>query len=370
MSQAYVPSLEVVGSTLITKERTLPLKGDVNVKVGDIVNQGDIVASTYLPGKPVPINAATKLGIPPYELPECMLKNEGDEVLTDETIAIAKSFFGLFSTPLISPITGTIDSISRVSGQIILREAPIPVEVNAYISGKIIEVQENDGVTIETQACFIQGIFGIGQEKFGPLTRAVPDRKTILTPDHIRQEHQGRILLAGGLMTHEAIKKAEEYGVLGIIGGGLNDKDLKAILGYDLGVAITGNETGPTLIITEGFGDIPMSEGTFNLLNSHQGDLASINGATQIRAGVIRPEVIIPLVGDKIHKAPKMESKELAPGTNVRIIRNPHFGEIGEIIDLPHAQTLIPTEAKVRVATIRLKNGQDLTLPRANIEIV
>ena len=96
-------------------------------------------------------------------------------------------------------------------------------------------------------------------------------------------------------MTHEAINKAHDVGVLGIVGGGINDQDLKVILGYDLGVAITGNEVGPTLVVTEGFGDISMGERTFDLLCSHEGRKASINGATQIRAGVIRPEVIIPL---------------------------------------------------------------------------
>jgi hypothetical protein len=303
-------------------------------------------------------------------MPECIKKSEGDQVETDEMIGLAKSFFGLFSTALVSPITGTIDSISRVSGQIILREAPIPVEVNAYLSGKIIEIAEDEGVTIETQACYIQGIFGIGQEKYGPLVKAVTDRHTILVPDHIHPEHRGTILIAGSLITHEAIKKAQEIGVFGIIGGGINDKDLKEILGYDLGVAITGNEEGCTIIVTEGFGEIPMSDKTFNLLCSHAGDIASINGATQIRAGVIRPEVIIPLSEEKMKKAPKAEVKDFIPGARVRIIRNPHFGEIGEIVELPHAQTLIPTEAKVRVAIIRLKNGQLHTLPRANIEVV
>ena len=41
-----------------------------------------------------------------------------------------------------------------------------------------------------------------------------------------------------------------------------------------------------------------MAERTFSLLKSLEGKTASINGATQIRAGVIRPEVIVPLEVD------------------------------------------------------------------------
>ena len=89
--------------------------------------------------------------------------------------------------------------------------------------------------------------------------------------------------------------RAKEMGVAGLVVGGIHDKDLRALLGYDLGVAITGTEqVGFTLILTEGFGTIPMAAKTFSLLSAHAGQQASISGATQIRAGVIRPEIIIP----------------------------------------------------------------------------
>ena len=77
--------------------------------------------------------------------------------------------------------------------------------------------------------------------------------------------------------------------------GGFDYDDIKALLGYEVGVAITGNEElGLTLVVTEGFGEIQMAPGTFALLKKHAGRRASINGATQIRAGVIRPEVVSP----------------------------------------------------------------------------
>ena len=371
MGQAYVPSLDVLENTVVSRERRLPLKGETRVEVGAKVSQDTIVAATELPGKPVPVSAAVKLGSTATELAECMLKKEGDQVEQDEIIAMAYSLFGLIKTPLISPIRGTIDSISRVSGQIILREAPIPVQVNAYISGEVVDVEEFEGVTVQTHASSIQGIFGIGKEKVGELVKAVESRETTLDAAHVLPEHKGKILIGGSLMTHEAISKARDLGIIGIIGGGLNDQDLKAILGYDLGVAITGNEDGPTLIVTEGFGAIGMSQKTFDLLCSHVGKKASINGATQIRAGVIRPEVIIPL--DQAVKSGEEaieEGRVLELGAKARVIRNPRFGEIGEIIELPHAQTPIPTGAKVRVAVLKMKDGVKLTIPRANLELV
>lgn len=371
MSQAYVPSLDVLEKTLVSRERRLPLKGNTLVIKGSVVTQETIVAATELPGKPIPISAAVKLGVSPAELMDCMLKKEGDPVEQDEIIGMSYSLFGLFKTPLISPIRGTIDSISRISGQIILREAPIPVEINAYISGEVIEVEENEGVTLKTQAALIQGIFGIGKEKVGPLVKAVPNRNTILEASHIKSEHADKILIGGSLISSGAIERARDIGVFGIIGGGLNDRDLKEILGYDLGVAITGNEEGPTLIVTEGFGPIEMSQKTFELLCAHEGRKASINGATQIRAGVIRPEVIIPLEKDHSGSALKeVEGRVLQLGAIARVIRNPRFGELGEIIELPHEQTLIPTGARVRVAVLKMGDGTILSVPRANLELV
>jgi hypothetical protein len=143
-------------------------------------------------------------------------------------------------------------------------------------------------------------------------------------------------------------------------------------MGYDIGVAITGSEqVGLTLIITEGFGKMRMADRTFNLLKSLSGKKSSINGATQIRAGVMRPEVIV-----SSDKALSKKTSDISTGlgleigTPVRIIREPHFGTIGKVVALPVELAKIETEAKVRVLEVELDNKQKVTLPRANVEII
>jgi hypothetical protein len=137
-------------------------------------------------------------------------------------------------------------------------------------------------------------------------------------------------------------------------------------------VAITGSENiGLTLIITEGFGKLRMAKRTFELLASLDGQKASCNGATQIRAGVIRPEVIVPLDG-KVEK--KEEDKSLKEGMNIgtmiRIIRDPYFGRIGKVKSLPPELRTIETEAKVRIVEVELDTGENVIVPRANVEII
>ncbi len=80
------------------------------------------------------------------------------------------------------------------------------------------------------------------------------------------------MLLGGATANVAQIRKAIEVGAVGIIVGAVSDAVLRAYLGYDIGVAITGQEDVPlTLILTEGFGQLAMAQRTFALLDALQG---------------------------------------------------------------------------------------------------
>ena len=373
MAHAYTPGLKVTEKMLISKRRILPLKGEVVVKVGDRVHPDDVVARTELPGNVEPVNVANILGVPPEDVSECMLKNTGEEVEEGEIIAKSKSFFGLFTSTCKAKIDGVIENVSSVTGQVLLRGAPIPVEVKAYLEGEVTEVIPEEGVEVKSWGAFAQGIFGIGGETHGELKIVSPDSKTVLDEKDITPELKGKIIIGGSLVTAAALKKAIANGVRGIVVGGFNDQDLRDFLGYDLGVAITGNEEkGITLVVTEGFGEMNMADHTYNLLKSKEGKLACINGATQIRAGVIRPEVVIPAEGD-VHvedTADSVGSHGLEVGTPVRIIRHPYFGIIGKVTDLPSQLQELESESKARVLEVELEDGQRAVIPRANVELL
>ena len=157
-----------------------------------------------------------------------------------------------------------------------------------------------------------------------------------------------------------------------IVAGGIHDRDLRQLLGYDIGVAVTGTERiGITLIVTEGFGMIPMAEYTFKLLSSRNGEKASVSGATQIRAGVMRPEIIVPGYPKNVTTCKKEDGRGwIEPGDPVRIIREPHFGVIGTVKSLPPELTKVGSESHVRVLEVDLPGGETLVIPRANIEVL
>lgn len=376
MGQAYTPGLKVVAKEIVEKERRLPLKGDLQVKPGDIVSSDNIVACTSLPGNPEMINICNKLGVEAPEVPGCMLVKEGDQVKQDQMIAQSKGFFGFFKTPCNSPCDGTVELISNVTGQVTIRRPPVPVEISAYIDGKIKEVMDGEGVVIETEATFIQGIFGIGGEVVGELKILCNTPDQVLDEGLVTEDCRDKIVVGGSMITSSAVKKLIKVGARGVIVGGIEDQDLKEFLGYDLGVAITGHEElGVSIVVTEGFGEIKMATKTFELLKASAGKKTSINGATQIRAGVIRPEIIIPLKSyEHIKHLMNKEVKEaglMQMGTPVRVIREPGFGRTARVSALPVELTQVESETWVRVVTLKFEDdGKEVTIPRANVEII
>jgi hypothetical protein len=372
MAHAYTPGLKVTEHDVIEKVRRLPLLGEVLVKKGDRVAPETVVARTELPGEPHTVNVANILGIEPEDIEHFMVRKVGDHVKAGEPIAKYKAFFGLINRPAPSKVNGVIELVSVVTGQVTIREPNIPVQIEAYIHGEVADVLPREGVVVRTEGAFIQGIFGVGGERTGIVKMLVSSPDQVLEGDMIKPEHRGLVVVGGSLITGEALKKAVDYGVAGVVGGGIIDRDIVALLGYDIGVAITGHEDiNTTVIITEGFGRIRMADKTFTLLQELEGESVSLNGATQIRAGVMRPEIVAP--GHKQRHAGEKQaelSEGMVPGTPIRIIREPYFGMLAEVVDLPPELVVIETEAKVRILTARLQNGTVVTVPRANVEII
>jgi len=370
MGHAYTPGLKVTAATEYVRSRILPIPGDVLVEEGDVVEPNTVVARALLPGVVQTQHLARLLGSSPADLHELLLVPEGGEVETDVPVARSRGIFGMFKTTVNAPTTGVLESVSRVSGQAIYREPPIPVEVAAYIAGTVAAVHEGTGVEVTARGTMVQGIFGIGPETSGTVEVLTDDPARPLEASMIRPEHEGAVLVGGSLAPLDVLRRAAETGVRALVVGGIDAAALEGLLGYDIGVAITGSEdVGTTLVVTEGFGRLAMSRRAFELLAERAGRVASVSGATQIRAGVMRPEVLVPAEIASVEES-AVDTGELRLDSVVRIIREPGFGELGRVVGLPPEPRELDTEARVRILTVALRSGEELTLPRANIELV
>ena len=76
-----------------------------------------------------------------------------------------------------------------------------------------------------------------------------------------------------------------------------------------------------------------------------------------------------PTSGDG-HGTADAQREGIRLGDPVRIIRDPLFGQIGEVSALPPDLTKIPTESEVRVLEVKLSDGKQAVIPRTNIEVI
>jgi len=372
LASAYTPGLTVSGDIIVRRVRRLPIKGDVLVKAGDDVAPDQVIAQALLPGPLQTLKLAEKLGVEPKDMLAMAKIKAGDTVEKGQLVAEGKKLFGIFKPPMaFSDYNGTIESISEVTGNALVREASIPVDITAYIQGKIAEVMPAEGAIVETRCAMVQGIFGVGGERTGVIRVAVAKPTDDLDVDAIQDSDAGKILIGGSGITYDAMVKATRVGVKGLVAGGIKDSDLVKFLGYDIGVAITGQEAIElTMLVTEGFGFLAMAEHTFELLKSLEGKTASINGATQIRAGVIRPEVICPLPADMAATNVAKQAFELTIGTPIRVIREPYFGKLGTVTELPAQLQQVESGTEVRVLKAKIEGEGEVLVPRANVEII
>ena len=196
MGHAYTPGLLVTPFKSHIVTRILPVPGEVLVSKGDMVNASDVVAQTHLPGEVYPLNLANMMAVPPGDVPSMMKIKQGDSVNQGDVMAQTPGIFGMMKKSIHSKYTGTLETVSGVTGQAIVRGPDLPVRVQAYISGIVKEIIPNQGCLIESNASYIQGIFGIGGETCGKLTVVAERNDQSLTPDQINTSHRGKVIVA------------------------------------------------------------------------------------------------------------------------------------------------------------------------------
>ena len=205
MAHSYTPGLTVTEHTTVRRRRMLSLPGTVLVATGETVRANQAVARAELPGKVYPLNLANQLGVAPDEIHEYLIKKAGDPVQKDEILAQNKPLIKWLKTEVLSPVTGVVESVSSVTGQVLLREPPRVLELLGYVDGRIVEVIPQQGVVVETDCSLVQGIFGIGGETRGEIMIAVTSPDEALTPRHLTADMKGKVVVGGSFISSDAL---------------------------------------------------------------------------------------------------------------------------------------------------------------------
>ncbi len=370
MSRALTPGLIASPRRSISRVRELPVLGQVLVEKGSCVASEQIIAEAELAGDLYILRLPERMGLEVSEVLSGLRVQEGDVVKTNDLLCHQSGLFGLLNSEARAPEAGTVEFIAEKTGNLGLRLAPNRITIDAYISGIVSEVEEDKAATITSEVCFIQGIFGVGGERKGTLRFLDVESDQVLTPSDFAGISEGSICVGGSSPTIEALYEASRVGIAGLICGSIDDRVLSQFLGYELGIALTGDENIPfSLVVTDGFGDLAISHRVLDALEGLDGKSASMNGKTQVRAGAVRPELIVDIEGVSTREQGEKELV-LEVGAEIRLLRVPYFGRFATVVELPIHEEKIPTGARTRVLRARLEDGSLVTIPRANVELI
>ena len=376
-----VPSLTITERIKICRTRELPVPGAALCAVGDYVTPETVVCRGEIAGEIVVVNPADELGISSDSLKENYLIAVGDKISEGDILVSKTYFFKLLKNEVRAPISGTIAFITAEHGRIgIQMPATIATRI-AYCGGQVTEIGKGGAVTLVNDVSLVQGIFGVGGERVGKIYTLPTALDALVLIADLPTDCSGLILVGGMAPASGTLKEAAARGAQGFVCGSVTARMLQEFVGSDIGVAVTGDEPiSMSLIVTEGFGEIAMSQHAYDVLALRAGCAASFNGTTQVRAGAVRPEIVVPILGAqrelKISTSTFADAPELIAvpqlkvGSRVRLIRYPYFGLFATVTQMPEELCVIETGARVRVLKAVLSDAREVTVPRTNIELL
>lgn len=345
----YAHSTAVEQSTTVQVERMLPNKGKIIARVGQTVSAAQIVGRTPVGSNFRVLPVAKALGIAPKELKKYLLVKKGDRI--DEGMVLV-SKKGFRNREYTSPLDGRLYDIN--AGRLIIQYRSGWHELRAMVSGTIVDRMQDRGVTIELAGSRIEGVWSSRREAFGKLMVLSSMGNMPLAPFQLNDDAAERVLVAGRITELEPLEMAAEIGIRGLIAGSVTSELTTAVKRLPFAV-----------IITDGIGQQPMAQPILHLLQNAENQLTSLLGRQP------RPEIIIAAKdGTSQAPTPTPKPKPVGIGQLVRILQAPHYGEVGEIINVYDKMQLMPIGIHAYGVAVQLRTGSLVFVPYANLDVI
>jgi uncharacterized protein (TIGR01319 family) len=243
------------------------------------------------------IDVATPFLIKPKNIKTYLSVMLGDPVRENQIIAF-KYGINVKKIAIKSPIKGIVTEIDLKKGTVTIENKLTPYIMRSFVSGRVSAVEPGIGVTVTAKCAVLNGASGFGGETYGEalfIERRDKFINDIKTSGNAVKEYAGRILVFKESINLPVLEAAKQLKVNGVIAPSVNNRDWTAFCKDDLSISFTGDEDfGFSLVLIKGFGKISMEEDTAELFKRYHLKEISISGRTQIRAGIIRPQIILP----------------------------------------------------------------------------
>jgi hypothetical protein len=277
--------------------------------------------------------------------------------------------------PVNAPCRGVIRAIDPAGAKMVIAPRETTSVASAY-SGYVIGASAGQ-IEFALWGERIVGAYGIGSVATGPL---VCDGEP--TP--------GCIWVTPRQAKLADLERAREVGVGGVWAASVEHRELEAFAGGERVRSVTGAWDGPVIVISEGFGDLDMPASARERLSSLVGRVVSISGQTHLRAGAVRPELLLTdeapeLAGgtdetnrvwwarnlQRVHEAARdvpPQQTNWAAGTGVRGMWGHRQGWQGELVGAPEPATLA-SGVRTDVILVRWEHGLTETVPVRNLVV-
>jgi hypothetical protein len=366
--------------TRIRIERVLPAPGEILVRTGESVEPTQKIARIPARGEIRILNVARALGLDGNDLSRVMVKKRDDRVKAGEIIAARRGLLPFWHKPCRSPMTGRLAAIGY--GWVVIEaegypgsptereEKPIdgkttgPEELDllACVTGKVVAVSDHHSVTVETVGATIHGACGVGGEAHGVLQVLAPHPSHTLTADEIGLGSNNAILVAGAGVSSEALERARQMQVRGIIVGGIPASLHDLIPGLPF-----------PIVATEGYGHLPMSPLNFGILKRLEGHEAFINGEAGHTGDSARPIIVVPQTERQEDEAEfpvdRSPAEPARVGDLVRAVRQPLLGQVGQIVSLAAEPHRVPSGFSLPGAQITFAGPELITSQLGDAEV-
>lgn len=331
----------------------MPVPGKVLVGANEKVKGEQVLAESAPTPRHYFLDIARGLGVPVRRVGQHLVRKAGERVEKGEIIA---GPVGFARRTIRAPQNGRIVAITR--GRVLFEVRVEAMELRAGFPCRVVATDGVQTITIETTGALIQGIWGNGLQDSGIMRLAGDDPTSRLRTGQLDIKLRGAILVAG-ICDHPApLKQATDISVRGVILGSINSD-----------IIPVAKDLPYPLIITEGFGELPMNTAAFQILRSNVGREVSIDATPMEPYKANRPEVIIPLPSNAPIELPS-EVIPIKRGVRVRILRAPHRGKVGKVREMLPRSSIYSSGVRAVSAKIELEQGGVISVPVDNLDVI
>lgn len=317
----FTPVRNQVAKVFVRKVKN----GRFLVKKGQIIEPHQIIGEVRKILGFRRLQLAKILKVKPKLVERFLTKTLGSFIFKGDLIARRPLFGGLRKIEVFAPMDGVLKNLNTQTGEALLEYLPEKRRVVAGVWGKVVLVQSSQ-IALQTVASEINGKLGLGKIREGGLVFF--DNPEIPIPlSFISEELTGKIICGGSLLNKEVLFKSLAIKARGLVCGGID---------FDLWREISGmrgslEDIGLTILVTEGFGNLPLNPWVGKVLQNEQDRYALIFGA---KKKLLIPQPFKIVKQKRIGLKFKTKTRVPQVGDTVRVLNFDNFGRFGKIVEL------------------------------------